>query len=191
MFSTFGLMVFLQGTAQVLWSPNYRAVAHPLFQGVWKLGSLDLSKPQMVAAAGAVLATAGAYLFITRTRAGWALQAVAQDREAAALMGIPVQRTFTIAWMLGAALVGVAGSLLAEFYYVFPTVGGIFANIAFATVALGGFGSIQGAFIAGILMGMVQVVGGYLVSPALAPALIFLVYLVVVVARPQGLMGRS
>jgi branched-chain amino acid transport system permease protein len=191
MFSTFGLMLFLQGLAQTLWGPDYRAVANPIFQGVWHVGSIDFSKPQIVAASGAVIAAGLAYLFITRTRTGWSLQAVAQDRDAAALMGIPVQRAFTIAWMLGAALVGVAGGLLAEFYYIFPTVGSSFVNIAFATVALGGFGNVEGAFIAGILMGLVQSFGGYFISSALAPALIFAIYLLVVWKRPQGLLGKA
>jgi branched-chain amino acid transport system permease protein len=190
-FSTFGLMIFLQGLAQVLWSPSYRAVAAPLFHGAVKVGSVDFSKPQLVAAAGAVLATGAIFLFMTRTRAGWALQAVSQDRQAAALMGIPVERTFALAWVIGAAMVGVAGALLAEFYYIFPTVGSTFANIAFAAVALGGFGSIQGAFVAGIVMGVVQVLGGFFISSALAPALIFAVYLVVVALRPQGFFGRK
>jgi len=102
-----------------------------------------------------------------------------------------VQRAFALAWVIGAAMVGIAGALLAEFYYIFPTVGAYFAPIAFAAVALGGFGSIQGAFVAGIIMGIVQVVGSFFISSALAPALIFLVYLVVTAVRPQGLMGRK
>lgn len=189
-FGTFGLLVFLRGAAQLAWSPDYRTVSDPLFRGTWTVAGVALSKPQAVAAIGAILATLAVYLFITRTRTGWALQAVAEDREAASLMGIPVQRMYTIAWALGASCVGVAGALLAEFYYVFPEVGAVFGFLAFVTVALGGFGSVSGAFVAGLIIGMVEVLGGFLWMPAYKYLLVFVLYLVVVVARPQGLLGR-
>lgn len=189
-FATFGLMVFLRGVAQALWTPDYRTVADPIFQGTWNVAGIALSKPQLVAASGAVLATLIVYLFVTRTRTGWALQAVAEDREAASLMGIPVQRMFTISWMLGAACVGVAGALLAEFYYIFPEVGAVFGFLAFVTVALGGFGSISGAFLAGLIIGMVEVMGGFLFAPAYKYLLVFMLYICVVVLRPQGIFGK-
>lgn len=191
MVSTFGLMLFLRGLAQFLWKPDYRSVSNPMVSGVWKVAGIALSKPQLVAALGAVIVTSAVYLFITRTRTGWAMQAVAQDREAAALMGISVQKSFTLAWMIGAACVGIAGALLSEFYYVFPSVGGIFASIALATVALGGFGSIEGAFIAGLIMGIVEALAGFLLAPVFKPVFIFMLYLMVVLLRPRGLMGKA
>src|SRR5919205_609886 len=99
---------------------------------------------------GAVLTTLAVYLFLTRTKAGSALEATAADREAAQLMGIDSRRMFTLAWGLGAACAGVAGGLLATFFPIFPEVGANFVLIAFVVVNLGGFGSVVGALIAGI-----------------------------------------
>ena len=147
--------------------------------------------PQIAAAAGAVLATLLLGWFLNRTRLGAALEATAADREAAQLMGIPAQRMFTLAWGIGAACAGIAGALLSTFYPVFPEVGGNFILVAFVVVALGGFGSVSGAFLAGIVVGVVEVVGGFLIGPQLKLALVLLLYLLVVLVRPQGLLGRA
>lgn len=191
-FVTFGLMIFLRGVAQFFWGADYRSIADPVIQGTWNvLANLALSKSQVVAALGAVIATALVYLFLTKTRTGWALQAVAEDREAASLMGIPVQKMFILAWIIGAGCVGIAGCLLAEFYYVFPEVGAVFGFMAFITVALGGFGSIGGVFIAGLIIGMMEVIGGFFLGPAYKYLLVYGLYFVFIVLRPQGIMGRA
>lgn len=191
-FATFGLMLFLRGAAQALWGADYRSIADPMISGSWNvLANLALSKPQLVAALGAVVATALVYLFITKTRTGWALQAVAENRDAASLMGIPAQRMYILAWAIGAGCVGIAGCLLAEFYYVFPEVGAVFGFLAFITVALGGFGSMNGVFTAGLIIGMVEVVGGFFIGPAYKYLLVYSIYFIVIVLRPQGLMGRA
>ena len=190
-FVTFGLMIFLRGVAQALWGADYRSIADPMISGAWNvLANLTLSKPQVIAALGAVIATVLVYLFITRTRTGWALQAVAENRDAASLMGIPVQRMFILAWIIGAGCVGIAGCLLAEFYYVFPEVGAVFGFLAFITVALGGFGSISGVFVAGLIIGMMEVIGGFFLGPAYKYLLVYGLYFVCIVLRPQGIMGR-
>ena len=130
------------------------------------------------------------YLFITRTETGLALQATAQDREAASLMGIPADRMYALGWAIGAACVGVAGVLLSTFYFVFPDVGFQFALIAYVAVALGGFGSILGCLLAGVLIGLLESLGGLLIDPSFKYLVIFGLYLTVVLFRPQGLFGR-
>ena len=127
---------------------------------------------------------------VTRTETGVALQATAQDRDAAALMGISTQRMFALGWGLGAGCVGLAGALLANFFYIDPEVGVTFALIAYVTVALGGFGSVAAALPAGIVIGLVENMGGLLIAPAFKYAVVFSVYLVVVFLRPQGIMGK-
>jgi branched-chain amino acid transport system permease protein len=111
------------------------------------------------------------------------------DREAAQIMGINTERINSLSFGIGSALVGVAGALLATHYYIFPFVGGTFGLICFCIVALGGFGSIEGAFIAGIVVGVAQTVGGYIFDPAYKLAIVFLIYLITVWIRPQGLLG--
>ncbi len=139
-FVTFGLMIFLRGLAQALWGADYRSITDPLVQGSWNImPNLSLSKPQVVAALCAIVATILVYLFMTKTRTGLALQAVSEDKDAASLMGIPVQKMYILAWIIGAGCVGIAGGLLSEFYYIYPEVGMVYGFLAFITVATSGY----------------------------------------------------
>lgn len=189
-FATFGLAVFLRSGAQALWGVDFRLVKDPLVQGRLELAGLFVGLPQLVASAGALLAFAALYWFITRTETGLALQATAQDRQAAALMGIDTQRMFALGWGIGAACVGVAGALLAMFFYIFPEVGSTFALLAYVAVALGGFGNVPATLLGGVVVGVVEVMGGLLISPTLKAVVVFAMYLAVVLWRPQGLFGR-
>ena len=189
-FATFGLAVLLRGLAQFFWTPDFRIVQAPLVAGRLNVFGTFLGLPQVVASVGALLAFGALYLFLNRTETGQALLATAQDRQAAAVMGIDPDRMFALGWGLGAACVGVAGVLLANFYYVFPDVGAVFGLLAYVTVALGGFGSVGGALAAGILVGLVEHLAGLLISPSLKYVAVFGLYLVVVLLRPRGLFGK-
>ena len=189
-FATFGLGIFLRALAQFLWTPDFRQVAKPLVQGPIRLFGISVGLPQLVASGASLLAFALLYWFITKTETGAALEATAQDRQAAALMGINTERMFTLGWGIGSACVGVAGAFLASFFYVFPYVGSLFALLAYVIVALGGFGSIPGSLVAGILIGVIEVLGGLLIAPAFKYVAVFAIYLIVVLIRPQGLFGK-
>jgi branched-chain amino acid transport system permease protein len=190
-FATFGLMILFRGVAQFLWKPDFRSVNNSLVSGSLNLGGLHFGLPQIVAAAGAVVTTGLVWWFLNRTRLGAALEATASDREAAQLMGIPSQRMFALSWGIGAGCAGVAGGLLSAIYPVYPEIGAQFILKAFVVVALGGFGSVTGAFYAGIIVGVVEVFGGFLLGPQYELALVLLLYLLVVLLRPQGLLGRA
>jgi branched-chain amino acid transport system permease protein len=190
-FVTFGLMVLFRGAAQFLWKPDFRSIENSLVSGRVTLGALQFGLPQIVAGAGAITTTFSIWWFLNHTRLGMALEATAADREAAQLMGIPAQRMFALAWGIGAACAGIAGALLSTFYPVFPEVGANFILIAFVVVALGGFGSVTGAFLAGVIVGVVEVLGGFLAGPQFKFALVLSLYLLVVLLRPQGLFGRA
>ncbi len=189
-FATFGLAVFLRSAAQFAWGVDFRVVKDPWLSGRVALGNVFLGVPQIATSALALLAFGALWLFLSRSETGLALQATAQDRQAAALMGIDTDRMFALGWAIGAACVGAAGTLLAMFFYVFPDVGGAFALLAYVTVALGGFGNVPATLVAGVLVGLVEVLAGLLIAPALKYAVIFLMYLGVVLWRPQGLFGR-
>ena len=189
-FATFGLALFLRSAAQFLWGVDFRVVQDPLLDGRLALGPVFVGLPQVAAGGVALLVFAGLTLFLRRTETGLALMATAQDRQAAALMGIDTQRMFALGWGIGAGCVGAAGGLLAMFFYVFPEVGASFALIAYVTVALGGFGNVPATLVAGIVVGLVEVFGGLFVAPSLKYVFVFLLYLVVVLWRPQGLLGR-
>jgi branched-chain amino acid transport system permease protein len=190
-FATFGLMVFMQALAQFIFGADYFSVDHSLLSGALHVGGITLPVPQIAAAVGALLCTAGLYAFVFRTGPGRALRAVSQDRVAALTMGIDAGRMNALAWGLASACVGVAGSLLSNFYYVFPRVGAVFVLVAYVTVALGGFGSITGALVAGIVMGVLQVLSGFFLTSTLKFVPVYLLYLAVVLFRPKGLLGRQ
>jgi branched-chain amino acid transport system permease protein len=190
-FTSFGLMILFRGLAQYLWKPDFRSVDRTVVAGKVAFAGLQFGLPQVVAAAGAVATTGAVWWFLRRTRTGAALEATAADREAAALMGIDSQKMFALAWGIGAACAGVAGALLSAYYPIFPEVGSSFILIAFVLVALGGFGSVAGAFWAGILVGIVEVVGGFLWDPAYKMVLVLSLFLLVLWLRPQGLMGKA
>jgi len=189
-FGTFGLLVFLQGAAQYFFTSDYRSVPNPPFQGTLHLGNIALGEAQLIAGFGALAMTALVFAFVEFTEPGRALRALSEDRVAAQLMGIDVQRMNALAFGLGTACVGAAGALLMLTYPAFPRVGTEFALTAFVVVALGGFGSVQGALVGAILVGLVEVLGGFYISPALKLIPVYALYLVVVLLRPQGLLGR-
>jgi branched-chain amino acid transport system permease protein len=189
-FATFGLAIFLRSAAQAIWGVDFHLVKDPLVQGRVSLSGLFIGLPQLVASVGALLAFVFLNWFISRTETGLALQATAQDRQAASLMGINTERMFALGWGIGAACVGVAGALLTIFFYVFPDVGASFALLAYVTVALGGFGNVPGTLVAGVVVGLIEVLGGLLIAPALKYVAVFVLYLLVVLWRPQGLFGR-
>ena len=190
-FVTFGIMIFLRGILQFIFSANFQMVQNPILSGTITVLGATIGKPQAVAALGALIATTAVYLFITKTRIGWAIQAVSENKDAASLMGIPSQKMYILTWAIGAACVGVAGALMSEYYYVYPEVGSVFGNIAIVIVALGGFGSITGVFISGLIVGMTEVFCGFYVSTAYKYLFVYALYFVFMVIRPQGIMGKK
>jgi branched-chain amino acid transport system permease protein len=186
---TFGISIFIANFAALIWTPNFRSIEHTLLSGTWDISGIKLSIPKFVTSIGSVLTSFGVFWFLRHTRTGKAILAVEMDREAAVIMGINTERINSLSFGIGSALVGVAGALLATHYYIYPFVGGTFGLICFCIVALGGVGSVEGAFIAGILVGVVQTLGGYIFDPAYKLAIVFAMYLITVWIRPQGLRG--
>ena len=190
-FTTFGLMILLRGVAQFFWNPDFRSIENSAVSGTVKLLGVQLGLPQLVAGAGAIVITGLIYFFLNKTRLGAALEATASDKEAARLMGIDSHKMFSLAWGIGAACAGAAGVLLSTFFPIFPDVGANFILLAFVVVNLGGFGSVTGAFWAGILVGVIEVMGGLLLGPQYKTAIVLVVFLGVLMFRPQGLMGKA
>ena len=188
--ATFGLAVALRAGAQFLWTPDFRVITNAWVIGRVQIGPIFIGQPQLVAGFVCLLAFMALWLFVTRTETGLALQATAQDRQAAAVMGIPTDRISALGWAIGFACVAVAGSMLSTFFYIFPDVGVNFALLAFVAVALGGFGSILGSLVGGILLGLVEALGGLLIDPSYKTLIVFALYLGVVLVRPMGLFGR-
>ncbi len=189
-FVTFGLAIFLRGAAQFVWGGDFRSVTNTwLSDRTFNLAGVYLPLPQL-AASLVCLAAFGVLLMISRTEFGRALEATREDREAVALLGIDRDHIFALGWGLGAGAVGIAGVMLAGFYYVGPNVGASFALIAYVTVALGGFGSMTGALVAGLLIGEVEAFTAAILEPSLKQIGVFAVYLAVLMFRPRGLFGK-
>lgn len=190
-FATFGLALLIQGLAQYFFTPDYRNIANTWLGGkTLNLGGVFLPWPQIFGGAVSLAVFAGLYWLITRTDFGKALEATREDQGAVALVGIDRNRVFALGWGLGAALVGVAGAVLAIFYYIHPQVGGTFALIAYVTVALGGFGSIFGALVAGVIVGLVEALTTLILPASLKSVGVYSLYLLVLFVRPSGLFGR-
>lgn len=190
-FATFGLAILIQGLAQYFFTPDYRSVTNTWFGGkTLNFFGVFLPWPQIFGGLISILSFGGLYLLMSRTDFGKALEATREDQGAVALVGIDRNKVFALGWGLGAALVGIAGSVLAIFYYIHPQVGGPFALIAYVVVALGGFGSVFGALAAGIIVGLAEALAAYILPPAMKSIGIYSLYLAVVFIRPSGLFGR-
>ncbi len=188
--STFGLFVLLRYVAWLLFRPDDRQAQSALTTTVVSLAGLRVGAGELIAFAGSVIATSALFWFLKWTKTGKALRALAQDREAALALGIEPDRLYAIAWGISAAAAGIAGSLVSSFMYVNPLVGDVFLLPAFAAVALGGFGNVYGAFVGGLVIGVVNVTGGTLTVPKVKLALVYLVFVAVLFWRPKGLWGR-
>ncbi|MCI0546917.1 MAG: branched-chain amino acid ABC transporter permease [Candidatus Rokubacteria bacterium] len=193
-FATIGLFFFLQNGVVALFTSDYRFVDASVLT---TLAGTNLSflgirvgVPLLIGGLIALALFAALYAFIDRTDFGLALQATAEDREAAMLVGIRPQRMYAVAWGLGSALVAVAGVILANFFAVYPQAGLSFTVLAYAIVALGGFGSILGTLWAALLVGVVQSVTAAYFPPAFKDAFVFASYILIGLFRPQGLFGR-
>jgi len=188
--ATFGLSMLLKNFALNRFSPNFRLLTGTFLDGKRViLGNIVLPMPQLVTSIFALIVVFIIYYIIKRTRFGWAIQATAMDKDAAELMGIKTERIFALVFGLGGICVGIAGGLLPSYLAVHPEVGGLFGLIAFVCVAMGGFGSIPGALLAALLIGLVESLGGFYIAPVFKYVVVFGLYLVVVMFRPKGMFG--
>ena len=189
-FATFGLLMFFQNIMLAISRGEAYSVGGDAAATVLQLGDLKLSMVRVVTLVAATLITIGLHLFLSRTMTGKSIRAVTQDKRAARAMGINVEKTFLITFGIGSALAGVAGALLTPIYSITPAVGGNFILAAFAVVVLGGLGSVWGAYIGGLIVGIVEVFAGFYIDPVLRSAVWFLIFLIVLIVRPAGLLGQ-
>jgi branched-chain amino acid transport system permease protein len=190
-FVTFGLLIFLRGAAQALFTSNFRGVQTTVMSDLgFSVAGVSVPGPQLVAAVGSLAGTGALGFFVWRTRVGKAMMATSQDREAASMLGINPHRMFALAWFLGGLATGVAAALVAAYQPVHPTAGLAYGLTAFIIVALGGFGSIGGAFVAAFMVGLLENLAGFYLPSEYKEVWIFLLFLIVVVLRPQGILGR-
>lgn len=189
-FATFALLILLQNVVLALTRGQGYSVPTQVAGMGLELGEIRIPATRLIVFLAVTTIAVLLHLFLMHTLAGKSIRAVTQDRQAARLMGINVERTFTVTFGIGAALAGLAGALLAPIYTLSPGIGGNFILAAFAVVVLGGLGSVAGAYFGGLIVGLVEAFAGFYIDPELKQAIWFLIFLAVLVVRPTGLFGQ-
>jgi branched-chain amino acid transport system permease protein len=188
---TIGLGLIMSNSTMLAFTSDYRILSTSYSSASVTIAGISVSVPLAMSFVITVLITAALYWFLVKTDTGQAIRATAQDREAARLMGINVKRMSVIAFGLGTALAGTAGALFAPIYYIFPQVGGAFTLKAFVITVLGGMGSIVGATLGGVLIGVAESVGGVYFGSGWKEVVVYTLFLLVLLFKPSGLLGKS
>ncbi len=187
--ATLGMSVIIVNGLLIVASGRSVIVTTAYTTAVLRLGNVTFSVPRLIAFGTALLAAAIIYVILNFTYAGMAIRATAQDRKAAQLLGIPTRKIDAITFGLGITCVGVAGAIMVPFFYVNPTVGLTLGLVAYIVVVLGGLGSVLGAFVGGLLIGVVEAFSGFLLDPGLKELIYLLVFVGVLIFMPWGLFG--
>ena len=186
---TAGLSLLIANVALFAWTGDYRTIKLRYALSPLRPFGIAVPIPLAIAFLLAIVITVCLYLFLARTDPGRAIRATSQNPEAAALMGIDVDRISMLTFGLGSALAGAAGVLLAPSLYLYPTVGELLVAKCFVIVVLGGLGSVSGAIAGGILLGLVESLGAVYISVAYKDTIGFVIFLLVLLFRPSGLFG--
>ncbi len=188
---TLGISIVLENLALLVFKSDTRSIETAYTLTTVAIGPAMIALPKLVAFAGALATSALLLLILTRTDLGRAIRAVAKEKHGAKLMGIDVDHVYAMCFGIGLACLGAAACFLLPAYYVNPQVGAGFVPVAFTVVVLGGMGSFGGALLGGLLIGVVESLGGLFLGESLGQIGIFAVFIAVLLFRPQGLFGAK
>lgn len=189
---TTGIWYILDNLALLIFGPQYRSLTNNPLQGkMFEVAGMFISQPKLLGFLTAVITAWLIHWFMQKTVLGRAIRATSMDREAASLMGINQYRIYNIAFGIGAATTGIAAITLIPFYNVFPTVGVLFDIKGFIIVVLGGLGSISGALLGGIIIGLIESVGPQFMTATWTEAIVYGLFLLVLFVKPSGLFGQK
>jgi len=186
-----GLMFFLENFMTVVWTPNPRAVVTSYGFYAFHIFGIYLTLTRLIGLLLAVLATVGVSLFLRKTLIGTAVRATSEDVEASTLMGINPDRVNAVTFAIGIGLAAIAGTTMATTYAFDPVYGIDFAIKALVALTLGGVGRVYGALLGGIILGLIELLGTYFVGAGWSQAIVFAVFLLVLIFRPYGLFGGA
>jgi len=187
---TVGISIVMISVAQLIFGANFHSVTTSYQMKALHVGPFIISVSYLLAFGGSFVMYFLLWLFLNRTYVGRAIRATAQNRKAAILLGINPDRMFILAFAVGTGMAGVAGAMILPYAYVFPTVGHEFALIMFTVVVLGGFGSVPGALVGGLMVGVIQSVSAILLPTQLQNLVVFIVFILTLTYKPNGLFGR-
>ena len=190
-FATLGLSIALQGLALFFWQADFRSVPTPYSTKLISLGPMFVSLSRLVVLLVAIATIVGLSFFLKKTFTGKAIRAATQNRVSAQLMGVNLNHIYMITFGLGAMTLGIAGAVLMPVYEVFPTIGGLFVLVTFVVVILGGLGSIAGALVGGLIIGLIESISGFFLAPALKEAVYFVIFVFILLLRPAGIFGKA
>jgi branched-chain amino acid transport system permease protein len=190
MLTTIGLVILFQNVAQLIWNPVPKRIPSPLDIGAIQVGGLGFRPSQLIVAILAIVVIAAAHQFMQRTTPGLAMRATFQDPEVASLMGVSVDRIYSLTFALGAGLAAAGGALLGMVFLITPTMGALASLKAFTVVILGGLGSFMGAVLGALVVGSAESLTATYVSSGYAEAVAFLLLIIILIIRPQGILGR-
>lgn len=188
---TMGIMLFLENLTLFLWSPDPRALT-----GYYLIGkaipflNISVSISKLIAFAFTLVITFVLYVFLRKTFLGKAIRATKDDIEGAFTVGINARRVYVIAFAIGSACVGAAGTIIVPFFYVSPHVGRVFLLNAFMVVVIGGLGSFGGALIGGLIIGLAECLGAIFMPGGLKQIMSFLIFILILLVKPSGIYGR-
>ena len=186
---TAALAIVLENLSLMVFGGDYVMAKTTVTDATLVFGGVTLSAARFYALLIAVVVSGGFYLFLQYTELGRKLRSCGQDRNTASLMGINVPNTYAIAFGIGTALLAVAAITLLPFYYVHPTVGGVFMTKAFIVVVLGGLGSVPGALLGGIIIGLIESIGAQYMTATLTTVIVYAIFLLILFIKPSGLFG--
>ena len=190
LFLTVGLGLLYQNVALVIFSSLNRTIVTSYSGITIQLGPVSILLPKLVSLGFLMVITAALFVFLKYSSMGKMIRAVSQNPVGAEVTGIPVKKIYIFTYGLGCALAGIAGDLLTLFYVINPTVGGQFSFKALIVVVVGGFGSIQGACIAGICLGLMETMSSLIIGPTYRDLTVFVVFIVILVARQIAILRR-
>jgi len=188
---TLGVAIVLENLALLFFKSDTRTIETPYTLATVAIGPAMIALPKLIAFGGALAVSALMLLLMKRTDLGRAIRAVAKEQQGARLMGIDVDHVYAMSFGIGLACLGAAACFLLPAYYVNPQVGSGFVLVAFTIVVLGGMGSFAGALVGGLLVGVVESVGGLYFGESLGQVGIFAIFIAVLLLRPQGLFGAK
>ena len=186
---TLGLSIMLENLALLFFKSDTRTIETTYTLTTVAIGPAMIALPKLVAFAGALVVSGLLVWMMRATDLGSAIRAVAKEKQGARLMGIDVDHVYAMCFGIGLAGLGAAACFLLPAYYVNPMVGSGFVLVAFTIVVLGGMGSFEGAFVGGLLIGVVESLGGLYLGESLGQVGIFVIFIAVLLFRPQGLFG--
>jgi branched-chain amino acid transport system permease protein len=189
---TTGIWYILDNLSLLVFGPQYRNLQdNPLRGKMMEFAGMMISVPKLWGFVAAIITAVAVYWFFQKSRMGRAIRATSLDREAASLMGINQYKIYNVAFGIGTATAGIAGVALVPFNNVFPTVGVLFDIKGFIIVVLGGLGSIGGAILGGIIIGLIESVGPQFMAATWTEAIVYGLFLVVLFVKPSGLFGMK